>query len=499
MWLSEEIINKTLRKYSKKAHNAFIHKRYDACLRYLKAASHTRYHFYLGFQDQEYEEILFSLSRFIHQVKRSTICESNECVFFDSFSTDGGGLVQQYLAALISGGYNIHYITERNGFISSNSAIKTQLVEGGVQDIIEIPSKLAGMARAQFIYDVIIGTSASKLFMHTNPSAVCPVVAFLALPSNIIRYKINLTDHAFWVGTSCVDYSFEFRPRGCVLSEYARGISHERICLLPFYPKLNHAPFAGFPKEVEGKTLIFSGGFYYKVYDDNNTFFKLARGILERSHDTIILFAGEGDSVKLKEKLHDFGIEDRFLLLGHRKDIEEVFKHIDIYLNTFPFGGGLMCQLAALFSKPILAYTEPGRTCVEESVCQIHSMNISYSSLESVIEESIRLVQDFEYRCNKGEQIHSCVVNPEIFNELFIKTLNTSTNQFPYEEKEEWKENPMRIGDKIQYDNNVKHYQKAIVKIFGFSSLWRCPRFLIDSISVTIKHNKLLSVIKNNI
>ena len=499
MKLSVKTINRVARKYSKKAHRAFLHKQYDTCIEYLKAASHTRYNFYMGFRDEEYEKLLFSLSRVVRQVDRPVVSQPNECVFFDSFSIDSGGLVQQYLAAIIFAGYKVHYITERKGFLSHKSAIRTQLEEGGVKDIIEVPSKLSGMARAQFIYDVIVNSGASKLFMQTNPSAVCPIVAFLALPSNIIRYKINLTDHAFWIGASCIDYSLEFRPRGCVLSEYARGVSHEKIFLLPFYPIVNSTPFGGFPKETDGKILILSGGAFYKVYDENDTFFKLAQGILEHNQNAVILFAGEGDRQRMYEKLQTYSIEKRFILIGQRKDIAEVFKHIDIYLDTFPLGGGLMCQLAAFFSKPILAYSELGSASVEEYVCQTHHTEIAKNSIESVIAESCRLVQDVDYRQKVGKQINSCVVDSEKFNGLFFKTMESSTNQVPYTEKEEWKENPARICDKILYENKEKQYQRSIVKIFGFSALWKCPGFLLDSIGIAIRNNRVLSVIKNNI
>lgn len=42
-------------------------------------------------------------------------------------------------------------------------------------------------------------------------------------------------------------------------------------------------------------------------------------------------------------------------LIGDRHDINEVFKHSDIFLNTYPIGGGLMTQYAAANSKPILS------------------------------------------------------------------------------------------------------------------------------------------------
>jgi hypothetical protein len=42
-------------------------------------------------------------------------------------------------------------------------------------------------------------------------------------------------------------------------------------------------------------------------------------------------------------------------LIGNRRDINEVYKHIDIYINTYPFSGSLMMQYAIAHKKPVLS------------------------------------------------------------------------------------------------------------------------------------------------
>lgn len=55
------------------------------------------------------------------------------------------------------------------------------------------------------------------------PWAMEAITAFHAFP-NVRKYLINLTDHAFWLGTSCTDYLVEFRNYGINVSRSKRGL-----------------------------------------------------------------------------------------------------------------------------------------------------------------------------------------------------------------------------------------------------------------------------------
>ena len=49
---------------------------------------------------------------------------------------------------------------------------------------------------------------------------------------------------------------------------------------------------------------------------------------------------------------------ERVYTSKYRKDISQLFRNCDIYYGTYPLSGGLMCQYAAAFGKPILAYAK---------------------------------------------------------------------------------------------------------------------------------------------
>lgn len=55
-----------------------------------------------------------------------------------------------------------------------------------------------------------------------------------------------------------------------------------------------------------------------------------------------------------------YQLGDRFYVLGFRNDIIELFRKVDVYIGTYPIGGGLMTQIAASNNLPVVQYASPG-------------------------------------------------------------------------------------------------------------------------------------------
>lgn len=492
-------VHKLYDSYKKKAQYALQKGHYDACLRYLTVTSYTGYSFYMDYKDDDIEDMLEQLSLQLLYKENKKERREDECVFYDSFAYDNGGLVQQYLGAIMSCGYKICYITQREAVLQSTSAIGNMLRNYGSADIIIEPRKLGPFKRAQFIFDTITETNAGRLFIHSSPEAVEANTAFYALPKSIKKYKIDLTDHTFWIGTRFIDYSFEFRPYGGRLSTLHRGIAKDKILHIPFYPIMNRTVFKGFPEKASGKVVMFSGASYYKIFDKDDTFFKLTKAILDACPNIVLLFAGFGDAKVLDAKLKKYELEGRFIPIGHRSDITEVFEHCDIFLNTYPMGGGLMSQYAAQLSKPIVNYATVGTFLVEEFVCQTKQMRISDTNFGAVVERVLRLAGDPIYRRLFGQEIHSCVVTPEMFNDLFAQCMRNGKNPMPYAEEEPFVEYINDLQGKLEIENITKGFQISFVKNLGvFLSLIQRPIFVLDAISSVVKSNRFFSVLKNH-
>ena len=479
--LTEKRIIKMYMQYKAIAKKNLYCHNYNTCVKFLTAASHTAYSFYIGIKDEEIEDMLCSISNIVCKNEDKNNRKENECIVYDDFSIDNGGLTQQYLLAIMNLGYKIHYITSSKKIFNETSVIGNLLHDYGRADITVIPSNLNPIEKVQFIYDFCVESEASKLFIHTKPWSVISCCAFYALPKTIIKYKINLTDHTFWIGTRFIDYSFEFRPYGCQLSIHGRGIPPGKVLYLPFYPIMNHIGFQGFPEEADGKLILFAGGDYYKIFDSEDSFFKLSKLLLDSCPNLLLLFAGSGDKLLMENKIEEYGLKNRFIPIGRRTDITEVFEHCDIFLNTYPIGGGLMSQYAAQLGKPIVSYCTSVSTPVEDLVCQKKRIRISSTTFEELVSRVISLAGNATIRREFGDAIRNCVVTSKEFNNLFARCMKNNTTPLSYKD-ELFKIKEYSLKDKIEFENSTKDFHRSIVKILGAASLWYCPDLVFDVI-----------------
>ena len=494
MTMTEEYIQSLFLEFKRKAKDCLARKRYDSCLKFLNAATHTAYTFYIGFTDEDIEAMLKQMS--CHVQERKKWEGKPRCVFYDTFSQDAQGLTMQYVDAIIAAGWEMLYITEFGLDDPRSVRLKQTLNNYSHAKVVTVSRKMQGMEKVQFVYDTIRKYAPDKLFMHIHPSAVEAVTAFYALPKEIMRYQINLTDHAYWVGAGCVDYSFEFREYGASLSVWKRNIPRDRILLMPYYPMMKETKFSGFPKEAEGKVKIFSGASFYKIMDENDTFFKLNKAILDANPKAVTLFAGGGDMEMLNGLIEKYGLQGRFIPIGQRNDIFECYKHSDIYLSSFPQFGALMAQFAAHAELPILAYAFNKSGIVEEVVCQKHKENITSTDIDSLVSESVRLVNDQEYRKQRGQAMRDCVIDVEEFNNSFKASLETKQSQYPLNIDENLQLHYLNIADKLKLENKTKGYQRSIFTILGMSGLFTCPKIWIDGAVARVKSSRVGRFVK---
>lgn len=494
MKLTKDKVLELFNSFKQLALRSYKNKRYDLCLKYLSAACYTAYTFYLGYTDQEIEDLLKKLAGHIIGDKGNSTeycVDENKVVFFDTFAQDTQGLTMQYLKAIIAGGYEILYITEFNLDEPRSKFIKDSLKNYQKAQIETVPKSIKGLSLAEYIYDKICGFHPKRLFMHVHPGAVIPVAAFYALPEDIVKYQINLTDHTFWVGAGCIDYSFEFREYGANLSIQYRKIPRSRILFLPYYPVMKQGNFAGFPQEADDKIKIFSGASYYKIIDENDTFFKLNKAILDANPEAVTLFAGGGDKSVLDALIDKYGLRGRFIPIGQRNDIFECYKHSDIYLSTYPLFGGLMGQYAAHASLPILALEKKGGGVVEEVICQKHQEKITLPDIDKVVAEATRLIKSAEYRNQRGAEMKCCVIDKEEFDHSFRKSLEANQSQYSYAYEPNVKLHYLDINDKLKLINKNKSYQIYLFHKLGCTLLWSYPKIWKDGLSSRIKTSRL--------
>lgn len=490
---NKETIDKMLSLLSDKAPQFYSTHDYDRTIQCLSALCYIKYTFYYGYQDTFVEDYIQKLSRFLNTVNTvaecGTVPQHDTIVFYDSFTSDNKALTEQYLDALIANNISFVYLHKRdlNSQVCGN--IKNTLLAYKNVKTIQVPNSLTGLALSQWIYNAVSANCGTKLLMQLHPYSIEECVAFAALPQRIKRYQINLTDHTFWAGCSCSDYSLEFRQYGCNLSLNKRGFNKDQILLMPFYPVMKYKPFQGFPFDISNKVLFFSGGAPYKVVDPNMTFFNLCKQILEECPNSIIAFAGgSANDTSIVDAIEKFGLIGKMYALGHRSDILEVFKRCDIYINTYPFGGGLMSQYAAQCSKPILNYLHDD---IEQVISQKQPCQFTSYSLESFLSEAKKLYLDEEYRRAKGQEINSSVITVHDFNRNFITAIDDQNSPMPIEWEHDFSAAFLDQEGMFDYQNGNWQVYYGLYARLGANLLTMFPK-----VYISLQVHRLLKKIK---
>lgn len=466
----------------------------DNANRFLTAAANLAYIFYLSYRDKVADDLVKKISRRIVPIAKYEVSgDTKRCVFLDSFSVFNAGLTIQYMRAIEAAGWEVLYLTSQNMNLTSQSELRDIILSNPRAQIVTIPHSKIGTERLQFMYDTIIGYQPSNVFIHMSPFAPYFAEVCHALPAEIDKYLIDYTDHSFLLGADCADYTFEFRNKGVSIAIQHRGYKEEQILHLPFYPNIFNNQFQGLPAECEGKKIFLSGGNYWKIMDEEGTFFKMSRAILDANPNSVIIYAGMGQEAPVRTLISKYEMEDRFLLLGWRKDIGELFDRADVFLTTYPACGGLMGVYAGIKSKPILALLPPIQgNNTETTVCTLDYYPISKKTIDEVVEESVKILNEPEYAKEIGTNIHKCCVDKEWFDSHFKLSVETKINQGPAFFEEDCEISQLSVENAIVYNNDSGVWKKSQSRYLGWSVIFVEPSLLIDVIKQKIKNAVIL-------
>lgn len=438
--LSKREIEQGYKGVKQLAQQAFADGDYETSLKKVGECVVIAQQFNWIYADDELEDLMESIGRkLVKKPSEEYRPIKGRVVFYDAFCKSFV-LALQYVEALVSAGKEVMYITTANDLYKNRTGFADILEKLGVYPSVKIvvvpPGKKS--ERIRFFYDAVVGFCPEKILLHMVADAVA-IPALYVLPPTIKRYNINLADQTFWLGKKAIDYCLEFRQFGVSVSQQRRGIKPEQQLLVPFYPIDDGNPFEGFPEECTAdKVIVFSGGDIYKVLDKKRMYWKLVKRLLDTYPDMVFLFAtkiSKGVSHEVVDFIKDNGLEGRFIYINYRKDINEVFRHCDIYMGTCPASGSLMSQLAAVNAKPILQYYYPGTPDdeTEQAICYNDKFPISFQDEELFMEEARRLITDVEYRRKQGERLKNAMITQEQFNKLVADTLSSNETQVALE------------------------------------------------------------------
>lgn len=395
------------------------------------AANWYAYNFNFFYRDDEMEGIIIELSeKFLGHIQINGT--ENRIALVVKTCLDNRGLQQQYFRALQANGAEVLFVIIDDSKSAKETVQEVSAYEKAQLLILGDSRKRNDILKAKQLQKALVEFKPSMMLIHSMPG---DAVTFMVCHSitGVETYNINLTDHAYWPGASFIDYNIEFRNYGKTVSEDKRGLKSTQLLELPYYPiGSKYTEFKGFVNVPSDKVKIFTGGSFYKMFGEDNAFFKLMDKILAACPNAIILLAGNGDMKKMKECLNGMANKNRVYYIGVRSDIDAVYDNIDIYLGTYPFPGGLMSQYACQHSKPILSMRNPKAPENNiESLCN-HQKNAvkSFSNDEELVNYAKRLVNDETFRLKEGQEAKNAMLTPEKFNSLFWHLLQTKENQW---------------------------------------------------------------------
>ena len=464
MNITSEIISRDYCKLKYEVKRCIDKGKWESACSFIKSATLLMYNSNIIYSDIDLEENLKIISEAIHPIPLFEPLESNEkrrIVFYDFFVWDNRGLTEQYLDALFASDYEMLFIGCSNGEKSREilqklklHKVKSVFVNGDEE-----------ISRSKCIYDAILNFKPAIIFAHTSPEDIAGLMAISRFENCCTRYMTNITDHAFWLGTKVFDYFFEFRDYGYNISKRYRHIEEEKLLKLPYYPIINKdISFQGFDFNTQNKKIVFSGGSIYKT-QGSPVFWDIVKYILSKYEDTIFLFLGDGDSFCVHKFIEDNDFQHRFYYRNVRKDIWEVFKHCDMYLNTYPLIGGLMTQYACMAGLVPLTLNDNNDACnnIYELLLNRFDLDFQFDSVEKCKAKIDYYLQHPDSLQSDGVKLSKAVISPEKFSEMFLKFL----------------EKPKNIMDVKQYDVDVEKFSKQYLKRFNEHNGMSYYRFFV--------------------
>lgn len=471
------------RQLMKSAHENAESGKWVKAVNDVKSAAEWAYNFNLFYADADAEKLLKKMAE--ANIPKLSVGngDKSRCVLIDSFCLDNRGLVQQYLRAMRKCDMQILYICTASTTSYGTDTLKELHDDEKAEVLILSGSNHDAIGQADVVAATIASFSPSRIFLHLTPWDCVALMACHTVDGPQ-KYNINLTDHAFWLGASFIDYNLEFRPYGMTVSIEQRHLNRNQLLPLPYYPiEPVSKEFCGLPSLPPAAIRILTGGGLYKMMGKNGIFFRLMDAVLALSPDVYILVAGFDRDLRFEDQCKTMKHGDRVVQIGLRSDINAVFKHCDIYLSTYPMIGGLMLQYAAKHGKPIIAYHEAGdvMNVPEEIVNNYQDQFRSYSTIEDMTAYAARLVHDEAFRRSEGLVLQEGLMTENRFADAFLTTITSHQPQWKWER------------DRIDYDAFFERYlelensngfsaTKSLAKQQGFSLIPKLSGFRIQAL-----------------
>lgn len=494
--LTEE---KALRDYDffkSQAFKAFRKKKYETSINCLETCCRLAQTICLLYRDDELEGLAQNLADEIVP-RREFVPISGRVVFYDSHAKDNVVLTQQYVRALVASGREFLFLTCKSSSELQTQALYRELAGCPRASIATCDdASSSNVERLRYLAREVEGYAPEILLVQLSADDAPGILLPYAFPDTR-RIFVETGDHTFYLGVSYVDCWIAFRNYGYSMAKQARGLKDEQIAMQPFYPILEYEPYQGdIPERKPGEVRLLSGGRITKIYGDDDRFLSIVERILVENPQVVFYYAGGGllDGYGRFEHASRFmaerNLKERFVLLGYRRDLLGVMEQMDIYLNTYPVGGGLMVQLAAACKMPIVSYSSRGMNAWTQEFLQESEKlpQITFADdVDGLCAWVHELVENPELRGSVGGRMAAGIVKTGDFNRRFSEILKDGkTDVEPLEHETDV---GTRMEFMIEAENETLHRYPGIL-IRNPVLLKRPVRYLSLALELLVKSDK---------
>lgn len=390
-------------------------KKQEKAMAAISAGCQVLYQYNQRYVDEDFENGILSIAKYYSNIYRDILdqyCpEKNTVLFYDGFGLDTRGVAKMYINALAKNGYRIIY--------AAPDKAKTRLPETLVllrqasADIFFIETEKTYALWVKQLLDVIFKFRPKSMFFYTTPNDSAGATAFAVMQEKAERFLIDLTDHAFWLGTHSNDFFCGSREMSASNQIYERNIPREKLIKLGVNLIIDEGDdHSGLPFDVTSEKYIFSGGQLYKTLGDKGLlYYKIVDYILANHQGIKYLYAGSGDHSEMDKIIEKY--PDRAFLIPERKDFYYLIKNCILYLNTYPMFGGMMMKYSANAGK--LPITLKHENDSDGLLLDQESRKIEYRSLEELVTDIDRLLEDEEYLAERENLLKGSVISEERF------------------------------------------------------------------------------------
>lgn len=429
--ITRELVIRDYNKLKKLAKKAFLNGKITDCLDYVSFLSFLMYNFNIIYADDEIENLLRNISK--KYLCKNVKLDRKTVLFYDWWGWETRGLTNIYLNALVKNNYKIIFVTQ---LCNKNACGWIEELFFGTENkviyISNFKNYIENLKELQEIYYEYVPATA---FMHTYPSDVVGVLFFHIIKS--VKFQINLTDHAFWIGTKCFDYCIEFRDFGYNISLNERHIEEKRLKVLPYYPVITDYKVSNDFEYLMKKIgrFVFSGGSVYKI-NGSDFFYNFVKELLLEYKDLSFVFIGNGDIEKINEYFRRCSLQERVFCFSERDDFVEFFKRCEFYLDTFPINGALMTQYAVVNGAiPVSFNFSDKQYCSDSDISGLFlqysdDLKLSFDNVDEAKKEIGLLLSDKSFKSQKKQNIKSLVISKKVFNESILELIESKNTQF---------------------------------------------------------------------